>query len=86
MPAGAAIGAMRNRKLDDVADQLGPVFRLPSGQRLAPLTRRLGDISRALATGEYRSDPSAATLADEIRQYCDAGADRLALPAGEETG
>jgi hypothetical protein len=83
---GAAIGAVQSRMLDEAAVQLEPVLGLPAGQRLATLTGRLGVLSRTLTSGAYRSDPSASVLADEIRAYCDAGADKLALEAGEETG
>lgn len=83
---GAAIGAVQSRKLDEVTEQLEPVFGLPAGQRLATLTGRLGVLSRTLTSGVYRSDPGAAVIVDEIRAYCDVGADKLALEAGEESG
>jgi hypothetical protein len=83
---GAAIAAAQNRQLDEAAGQLAPVLGLPAGQRLATLTGRLGVLARTLTSGAYRSDPSASVLVDEIRAYCDAGTDKLALEAGEETG
>ena len=83
---GGAIGAARSRQLDETARQLEPVLGLPTGQRLATLTGRLGVLSRTLTSGAYRSDPSAAVIADEIRAYCQDGAGRLALAGREETG
>lgn len=83
---GAAIAAIQSRHLDQAASQLEPVFILPAGQRLSTLTGRLGAISQVLASGPYRNDRSAAALADEIRAYCEVGAEKLELTDGEETG
>lgn len=79
---GAAIAELHTRQLDAAADRLAPVLALPAWLRLATLTTRLSALPPVLDNGVYRRDPSAATLAEQIRAYCVEGASQLALPAG----
>lgn len=79
-----AIASLQMRQLDEAAERLAAVLAIPAGQRLATVTGRLSTLIPVLAENSYRSTPIAASLADEIRSYCETASSALALPVGKD--
>ena len=64
-----AMVRLRSGALDAGAAALAPVLALPSGQRLATLTARLGLVRRELAAPVFRDSQQARDLGDQIEEF-----------------
>jgi hypothetical protein len=65
----AATAHLQAGALDGAAEKLGPVLALPSQQRLATLTQRLGDMRDALRTSRHASSPEATQMQRGIDDF-----------------
>jgi transcriptional regulator with XRE-family HTH domain len=61
---------LRQGALDGAVSMLRPVLELPRGQRVKPLTIKLGTVRRELAQPVYRGSAQAYSLDEEIEQFC----------------
>jgi hypothetical protein len=65
----AATAHLQGGALDGAAEKLAPVLALPSQQRLATFTQRLGDMRDALRGGRYAGSSEAVELQHQIDDF-----------------
>ena len=61
---------LRQGALDGATAVLKPVLALPPGQRIKPVTIKLGEVRRELAQPIYQRSVQASALDEEIEQFC----------------
>ncbi|MEU6034463.1 helix-turn-helix domain-containing protein [Actinomadura sp. NPDC047616] len=80
---GAALAHVMTGEVEGALGELAPVFQLGAEYRVVTITGRMSEVGRRLGHSRYKSNPKAAELQEQIRDFQAGSLEHKALKAPE---